>query len=157
MAWILLWLYFGADTKNQRTRDSINIINYIYNNFEYIDISDYIQNSFAEYEKNYTETAYLYKTTSIPDIELSTLTDYTFPLKPNTSNLLTTKFYTLNSLSSNIKKGDKIGCMTVYYDDKILLTVDIVLSNDLVQNSWQYYFVEVLKQFNFTFLNENCI
>ena len=149
----IIVVVLGADTKNQRTLDSIKIINYIYDNFDYIDISKYIQESFENYKKNYCKNVFLYKTRTLPNIELKSDNNFTFPLKPNTSNLLTTKFYAINTLNSNIKSGEKIGCMTIYYDNKILANFDIVLSNNLAPNSWQFYFVEILKQFNFSFLN----
>ena len=149
----IIVVVLGADTKNQRTLDSIKIINYIYDNFQYIDISNYIQESFENYKTNYYENVFLYKTRTLPNIELKSDTNFTFPLKPNTSNLLTTKFYAINSLTSNIHSGDKIGCMTIYYDNRILTNIEIILANDLIPNSWEYYFSEILKQFNFSFLN----
>jgi len=144
-------LYFGADTKNQRTRDSINVINYIYENFEYVDISDYIKNSFEEYKKYYDKNVFLYKTTTIPILELQELSNYNFPLKQNSSNLLETKFYALNTLSSKIQKNNKIGVFHIYYDNKILCSMDIILTNNLEQNSWIYYFSKILKSWNNSF------
>ena len=149
----IIVVVLGADTKNQRTIDSIKIINYIYKNFQYVDISDYIFESFEKYRKNFDENITLYKTQTQPIISLSKERSFIFPLKNNTSNLLSTKFYSINKLTSNIKSGEKIGCMTIYYDNKILTSIDIFLSNNLIKNSWKYYFVEILKQFNETFMN----
>lgn len=143
----IIVVVLGADTKNQRTIDSIKIINYIYKNFQYIDISNYIQESFETYKKNYYKNVLLYKTQTQPSIKFASSTNYTFPLKPNTSNLLTTKFYMINKLTSDIHSGDKIGCMTIYYNDNILTNIDIILANDLIRNDWKYYFVEILNQF----------
>ena len=149
----IIVVVLGADTKNQRTIDSIKIINYIYKNFQYVDISDYIFENFEKYRKNFDENITLYKTQTQPIISLSKERSFIFPLKNNTSNLLSTKFYSINKLTSNIKSGEKIGCMTIYYDNKILTSIDIFLSNNLIKNSWKYYFVEILKQFNETFMN----
>lgn len=151
MVWILLQQYFGADTKNHRTSDSIKIINYIYDNFEYVNISDYLQKSFEEYKKYYQSNVKLYKTSDIPNIFLEQLNNYEFPLKKNTSNSLSTKFYTLNTLSSNMISGTKIGCMNLYYDDKILCSINIYLEKKLKQNNWFYYFTKILKEFNHSF------
>lgn len=145
----IIVVVLGADTKNQRTRDSIKIINYVYDTFEYVNISNYIQESFEEYKKYYKQNVYLYKTTTLPKLKLCELENYEFPLKPNTANTLKSKFYTLNILSTNIKENSVIGKMTIYYDDKILCSIDIILENQLEKNSWYYYFVEILKRFNF--------
>lgn len=147
----IIVVVLGADTKNQRTRDSINIINYIYDTFEYVDISDYINQSFEEYKKYYVENVYLYKTTTIPDIKLSKLDNYSFPLKPNSSTSFKTTFYTLDTLSSDAKVNNKIGCMTIYYNDKILCSIDIILTNQLIQNTWHYYFTKIFKELKFNF------
>lgn len=147
----IIVVVLGADTKNQRTRDSMNIINYVYDNFEYVNISDYIQKSFEEYKKYYQENVHLYKTTTVPDIELSNLKNYDFPLKTNSANTLKVKFYTLNEVSSTLRLNDKIGCMTVFYEDKILCAIDIVLTNEIKQNSWGYYFWKILREFKDSF------
>lgn len=141
----------GADTKNQRTRDSMNVLNYVYDNFEYVNILDYIQKSFEQYKKYYEQNAHLYKTTSVPNIALAKLENYDFPLKPNSSNTLKVKFYTLNEISSALRPNDKIGCMTIFYEDKILCSIDIVLTNSIEQNSWGYYFGKILREFKDNF------
>ena len=107
----IIVVVLGADTKNQRTRDSMNIIHYIYDTFEYVDISDYIQKSFETYQKYYEQNAYLYKTTTIPHIALSQLENTTFPFKADTFHSLETKFYALNTLSSTLLAHEKIGQM----------------------------------------------
>lgn len=147
----IIVVVLGADTKNQRTRDSINVINYIYDNFEYVNISDYINKSFAEYQTYYQANVHLNKTTTTPCTELSQLDNYDFPLKPNSVSTLKTKFYTLNEVSAKIKPESKIGCMTIYYEDEILCSMDIILKNELKQNSWSYYFLKILKEFKFNF------
>lgn len=147
----IIVVVLGADTKNQRTRDSINIINYIYDNFEYVNISDYILESFHEYQNFYQKNVLLYKTETIPIIQLSELKVYDFPLKSNSASQLNTKFYTLNTLSSKLKLNSKIGNMTIFYENKILCSMDILLNNQLVQKSWSDYFYKILKEFNHTF------
>jgi len=153
----IIVVVLGADTKNFRTKDSIKIINYIYDNFEYVDIRNYIEKSFEEYKKYYEANVNLYKTTDTPNISLSTLKQYNFPLKTNSANLLSTKFYTLNTLSSNIDSNQKIGCMNVCYENKILCSIDITLNNKLAPNSWFYYFTKILKDFNNSFYMQNVI
>ncbi len=147
----IIVVVLGADTKNQRTRDSRNIINYIYENFEYVNLSDYIEKSFFEYQKYYQANVHLNKTIDVPNITLSHLNNYVFPLKLNSENDLKVKFYSLNELSSLLKPQEKIGCMTIFYQDKILCSMDILLTNKLLQNSWHYYFQRILKEFKSNF------
>ena len=150
---MLLLLYFGADTKSMRTRDSINIYNYIYTNFEYVNIAHYLNQSFEKYKKYYMSNICLNKTSTVPIIKLSMPESCDFPLQTNTSNLLSTKFYTLNSLSADVTQNAKIGIMNVYYDNKILCSLDILLENKLKRNSWLYYFEKIFREFNYAFMN----
>lgn len=83
---------------------------------------------------------------------MAKLDNYEFPIKKNTSNSLCTKFYTLNSLSSNLKSDTKIGHMSISYENKILCSMDICLKNELKQNSWHYYFIKILKEFKDNFI-----
>ena len=150
----IIVVVLGADTKNQRTRDSMHIINYIYDNFEYVNISNYIQKSFSEYQKYYQKNVHLYKTTTQPILALSKLDNYDFPLKQNSVNTLKTKFYTFHEISSHLKLNDKIGCMTIYYEDKILCSADIILKNQPQPNRWFFYFRKILEEFNTSFLTK---
>lgn len=141
----IIVVVLGADTKNQRTQDSIKIINYIYNNFEYVNIENYINQSFEKYQEYFDENINLYKTTTKPIIKLSKIDNYTFPLKQNSANTIKTKFYGINTISSNIQKNSKIGQMSILYEKNILCTIDIILTNEIKANSWYYYFFKILK------------
>ncbi len=148
----IIVVVLGADTKNQRTRDSMNVIHYVYDTFEYVNLSDYIQESFAEYKTYYEQNVWLQKTITKPNIALSEMNNTIFPLKANTLNSLETKFYTLNSLSSSVPSHEKIGNITIFYEGKILCSTDIILTNQLEQNSWQYYFGKILKELKNSFV-----
>lgn len=149
----IIVVVLGADTKNQRTRDSINIIHYIFDNFEYVDVADYVQKNFATYQNFYQQQVTLHKTLTVPEIELAELQTTSFPLKSNTAHLLSTKFYTLHRLSKEVAKDSKIGCMTLYYNDKILCSVDIFLKNEIQQKPWHYYFGRIFKDYKSYFYN----
>ena len=147
----IIVVVLGADTKNQRTKDSIKVINYVYNTFEYVNIEKYINTNFEEYKKYYKNNVSLYKTISSPEINLLKRDSYIFPLKKSNPETLSTKFYSLNTLSSSNEKNSKIGCLSVFYEDKILCSQDIILENTLIKNNWYFYFGKILKDFNFAF------
>ncbi len=147
----IIVVVLGADTKNQRTKDSMQILNYIYENFEYVNTTNYLEENFATYQEYYASHVSLYKTTTIPKIELAKIENASFPLKKNSAHLLTTKFYTLHTISSHLPQNSKIGCMTLYYQNKILCSIDIYLTNEIKQNSWHYYFEKILREYKSNF------
>ena len=114
-----------------------------------MNLSDYIEKSFAEYQKFYEANVHLEKTTTLPILTLTKLDNYDFPLKENSSNALQIKFYTLNKVSSQLEAKSKIGSLAVYYENQLLCSLNILLENELLQNSWHYYFVNILKKFSF--------
>lgn len=143
----IIVVVIGSDTKNIRTTDSRNVINYVYDNYELINTYDVILESFEEYKSYFLENVILEKTTDVPIIEISSVENYTFPLLKNSISNLKTKTFTFSKLSTDISKDTKIGYISLYNNDKLLYSLDINLSNTLNKNTWQYYFINIFKDF----------
>ena len=47
----IITVIIGADTTNQRTADTIKLINYAYNNFEIVNIKEIIENEFCKWQR----------------------------------------------------------------------------------------------------------
>ena len=144
----IIGVVLGADTKKIRTRDSYNLINYIYNTYNYVNISSTINNNFLDY-LSYLESNYILdKTTTTPILKLQSLDNYEYPLKKEDISNLSTKIYTINKLSYNTPAGSKIGSLCLYNGDSLLCETDIILDNTLCKNSWKYYFKKILNNLN---------
>lgn len=143
----IIVVVLGADTKNIRTKDSINVINYVFNNFSYINTYDISQTAFSKYLKYFEKNYILYKTVDKPLIEIEKKDNYEYPIKKDDILKFSTQIYTITNFSSEINKGSKIGILTLYNNDKILYSLDITIVNQLEQNTWYYYFKYMLKNF----------
>lgn len=143
----IIVVVLGADTKNNRTKDSANIINYIFNTYNYTDISSIINESFENYVTYFENNYLLEKTTSMPSLRLGTLENYEFPFSKNKELNLKTKIYSLNKFSYKTKPNSKIGIIELYNNDKLICSVDIFLENELIKNDWKYYFKNILNLF----------
>ncbi len=141
----IIIVVLGANTKSIRTKDSSTLINYIFNNYRYVDISSTINNSFNEYIPFFNKNCLLKKTTTYPVLKLQNLNNYEFPLSNNDALEMSTKIYTLNSFSPSLKKGDKVGTLELYNDNNLLCSVDILLDNELIKNNWSYYFNLIIR------------
>lgn len=144
----IIVVVLGADTKKIRTKDSANLINYILNNFKYIDISSTINNAFSNYMNYFNKNYFLEKTTDTPILKLEKLDNYYFPLETNGTVQLSTKIYTINKFSSNINSGSQIGRLYLYNNNDLLCETDIILENELSKNTWNYYFWYIIKNFS---------
>lgn len=143
----IIVVVLGADTKKIRTTDSRNIINYVYQNFEYCNTYHLLQEEFDTYQDYFQKNYILEKTTDKPILEFTPTENYVYPLKSSDILNLSTKIYTITNFSSHIEQGEKIGMISIYSNDKILYSLDIVLANELRYNDWQYYFTDIFKNY----------
>lgn len=143
----IIVVVLGADTKKIRTQDSFNLINYIFKNYKYINLENTIKTEFNNYLKYLNNFIILEKTKTIPKLKLKKLKNYDFPLNINITNNFQSKLYLINKFSSDISKDSKVGTMQLYCNNKLLYSIDIILDNNLIKNSWNYYFCDILKIF----------
>lgn len=141
----IIVVVLGADTKKIRTRDSYSLINYIFNNFSYIDVSSTMQNSFNNYLSYHSDKFILEKTSTKPNLELEKLSNSKFPLKINGNIKFNTKIHIINKFSSKTPKETSVGKLYLYNNDIFLCSANIILKNNLPVNSWQYYFKNIFK------------
>ena len=141
----IIIVVLGADTKKIRTTDSYNLINYIFKNFSYINVLPTLQDSLNKYLDYNSSNFILEKTCTTPILELESLSNYEFPLKLDGNIKFNTKIYTIYNFSSQIQSSSKVGTLYLYNNDKIICSVNIILKNTLIPNSWNYYFKNIFK------------
>lgn len=141
----IIVVVLGADTKKIRTKDSYNLINYVFKNFSYINVLPTIQEAFDEYISYNSKNFVLEKTCTTPILELEELSNYEFPLKLDGNIKFNTKIHTINNFSSQTKALSKVGTLYLYNNDNLICSTNIILKNNLIQNSWNYYFKNILK------------
>ena len=142
----IIVVVLGADTKKTRTKDSRNLIEYIFQKFEYTNTYPIVEKNFQQYISEFKKNIILEKTTDLPTLKLSTIQDYEFPLRQEDIFNLSTKIYMIHKFSPQIQENEKIGVLTVYSNDKILYSLDIIMTNCLHQNSVKYYYIDILKK-----------
>lgn len=143
----IIVVVLGANTKKIRTQDSYNLINYIFNNFQYVNVSKSINESFSNFNNYINDLIFLEKTTDIPKFKLETLNNYEFPLKTNGEIKFSTKIYTNKNFSYKLSAGDEVGKLYLYNNGKLLCETKIFLENNLNRNTFIYYIKEIFKFF----------
>ncbi len=143
----IIIVVLGADTKRIRTTDSIQLINYIFKNYNYINVKNTLKNAFNDYLPIFNTTYKLEKTNDIPILELDILENYDFPLSDTDCLNLHTQIYTIESFNSDIKPGTIVGKLHLYRDNDLLCSVNILIKNELSKNSWKYYFFRILSHY----------
>lgn len=144
----IIVVVLGANTKKIRTTDSSKLINYIFNNYKYVDISSIVNNSFDNYILKFNNNYSLEKTTTKPVLKLEKLDNYEFPLSDEDIVHLSTKIYTINKFSPSIEKNSQVGELHLYNKDNLVCKISIILDNQLQQNNWKYYFKTIICNFS---------
>lgn len=140
----IISVVLGADTKSIRTKDSKNIINYVYDNYKYVNVSSLIDNAFSNYIPIFNNIYHLTKTTSIPTLRLENLDNYNFPLFQGNIENLHTKIYSLTNFNAKIYPGNIVGKISLYSNETLLCSANILLENKIIPNTWLFYFKKLL-------------
>ena len=143
----IIIVVLGADTKNIRTKDTLKLIDYIYSNYSYFDISTIINENFNKFISIFNQNVYLYKTKTFPILSLEPFPFDEIPLSKEEILKLNTKIYCESAFSSNNQINSKVGTFYLYKDDKLIGETSIILKNQIIPNSWKHYFNLIISNF----------
>lgn len=148
----IISVVLGADTKKDRTRDSIKIIEYAYANYKIVDESENIENAFKEWkEKNNIEiikgmNRYL-------NVELKESNKKVIPVHNENINNINIMIDSLKTLEAPINKGEKVGELKVKIGNETRINIEIVASETIKKKDEKAYFIEMLSNINRYFEN----
>lgn len=143
----IIVVVLGANTKQIRTADSIKVLNYILTTYKYYDIQNIIYENFNNFTSYFERNINLEKTTDTCTLELSSFTNTIFPLQQNELLNINSEIYSLNTLSAPIQANTKLGQLNIKLKEEILLSLDIILKNNINKKTWQNYYFEILQNF----------
>lgn len=136
----------GADTKNIRTVDSKNILNYTFQNFQYVDIESQINKYFQEWKAdNFIEVEKgntLYADIKIENIEYSQIL-----IKKNNIDKIKVKVECEKLLKAPVFANTKVGEIIVKLEEEEILKSNIVIENTVDKKATEEYFCEIMKNF----------
>ena len=141
----IIVVVLGAATKKQRTIDSINLINYIYKNFEMYNFENLFNNAFSNFLNNHSNNILVAKSTDSPQFVSSKPDTYIFPIKKMHIKKINCSIYTLKKINTPISKGTKIGIVQISVSNDPILNLDILLKNNLEKKDFKQYFIQILK------------
>lgn len=144
----LICIVLGADTKKDRTKDSIALIEYIFKNFEAINIKDKINAEFENWKSCNLNNFQITKGVS-NNVALK-FDDLPYDFLPVNSNLidkLCIYIYCNSNLKAPLSPDTVIGYITVSIDSKQVLTLNIVNSNYIPQKKSSDFFNEMLQNY----------
>lgn len=142
----IITVVLGADTKKYRTKDSANLIQYVYKNFEQVNIKSKIEEEFKNWcikNKNYV---FVNKgIDSYAEIELEKILQETYPVLKEKIKDIKIEIEVNNVLEAPINKGDVVGKIIVKIDEKEIYNVNIVVKENIKKKNVFTYMFDFLK------------
>lgn len=139
----------GADTKKDRTADSVKLIEYTFKNYESINISSKINEEFEKW-KSINEKRIIIKKGIKPSTKIK-LDEYnikTYPIKKNSENDIKIEINGNLNINAPVRKNTKIGELKVFYDDKCISEIDILTNENIREKTVFDYIYEMIKDYN---------
>lgn len=147
----IICVVLGCDTKKFRTKDSIKLIEYVFKNYKYINISEKINEEFKKWKLENANNFSIYKGTSnMLDLYLSYLQNPIIPIKEDEINLLNIDISSNNHLIAPVKEKTVIGKITITINNNEILSLDILNKNIIEKKSFINYILEILSNYSTT-------
>lgn len=142
----IITIVLGADTKKDRTKDSVNLIEYTFSKYKMYNLEEQIIEEFNKW-KNINEKRILIikGKQSNPKLALGAIEKAIIPICDNDKIE-----YSINALTeakAPVKQWNVMGTLTVKLNGKILENIDIVNVNEVQKRDWKDYFKIVLNRF----------
>lgn len=142
----------GADTKKDRTRDSIKVIEYTYLNYEMVNIEKNIEEAFNKWrEENKIRT--IKGQQEYIEVGLGKYSVKEIPVYKQDVKDIEVKIDNLLILDAPIEEGRKVGEVKLKVNGKTRICVDIRTSKEIKKKDVKYYFKEMLRDMNYYFEN----
>ena len=145
----VICVVLGADTKKDRTRDSVKLIEYAYSNFENIDLDVLIQEEFNNWENiNANRINIIKGIKNSINIKLEEYNLKNYPIKKESQNKIEIQIEANLILAAPIKENYKIGKVTIIYDNHIISEIEIITAENVEKKGIGDYILEMLKNYN---------
>lgn len=139
----IISVVLGADTKNIRTKDSMNILKYVFQNFNYVDVEKMLNEEFAEWdENNFVEI--IKGDDMYADLKLGNIKYSQILVNKNNINNIKINLECKKLLKAPVYENTKIGEITLKLAEDEILKSDILIKKTIKKKSILEYFVEIM-------------
>lgn len=138
----IITVVIQADTKKDRTKDSIKIINYIFNNYVKVNVEEFVDNEFSNW-----------KEINLGRINVSKAKDCTINLikdevknkiilvKKDESDYIRAEINGIFEYESPVEKNTKFGEIKIFLNDELLEHEDIFFESTIYKKDvWDYFY-----------------
>ena len=142
----IITIVLGADTKKDRTKDSVNLIEYTFSKYKMYNLEEQIIKEFNKW-KNINEKRILITKgkQNNPKLALGAIEKATIPICDN--DKIEYSINALTEVEAPVEQWNVMGTLTVKLNGEILENIDIVNVNEVQKRDWKDYFKIVLNTY----------
>lgn len=142
----IITIVLGADTKKDRTKDSVNLIEYTYSKYKMYNIEEKIIEEFNKW-KNINEKRILITKgkQNNPKLALGAIEKAIIPICDD--DKIEYSINALTEVEAPVEQWNVMGTLTVKLNGEILESIEIVNVNEVQKRDWKDYFKIVLNRF----------
>jgi len=146
----IICVVLGCDTKKDRTRDSINLINYTFNNFTVVNIKDIIISDFEKWYTNHYNSFTINKgITQSFNLSLDeTLIPYSLvAVKKTDKNKISTSIEFKSYFEAPVAYNTNIGNLSIFVNNIKYFNVKIFNSNEICKKTIFDYYYDLISNY----------
>ena len=142
----IITIVLGADTKKDRTKDSVNLIEYTFSKYKMYNVEEQIIEEFNKW-KNINEKRILITKgkQSNPKLALGAIEKAIIPICDD--DKIEYSINALTEVEAPVEQWNVMGTLTVKLNGEILENIDIVNINEVQKRDWKDYFKIVLNTY----------
>lgn len=142
----IITVVLGADTKKDRTNDSIKLIEYAYKNYTIYNLEDIINEKYQEWKNiNEKRINIVQGKNKYISTRLDKLDNYYIPIKKQDMNNVKVQIYSLKEMEAPIYENDYIGKLIVYNGEEKIEELCIRSNVTIERLTFLDYFYSLLK------------
>ena len=144
----IICIVLGADTKKDRTKDSIKLIEYAYKNFELVNVKEKINTEFGNWKLCNSSSFYVSKgKTNNLEIALEDLPYDFLPVNSNQIDNVSIYIYCNTNLSAPLPSNTPIGYISLSINGTNLINLNIYNVNNVEKNNCLDFFNDMIKNY----------
>ena len=146
----IICIVLGCDTKKDRTKDSVKLINYVFDNYSIVNIQNIITTKFENWKTNNPNYFIINKSIEqnpTINIDKSQIPFENIAINNSEINNIDLKIFIDSYLEAPVLSGDKIGSINVQLPNNLIFSVNIFSSSTIKKKNIYYYITMFLKDY----------
>lgn len=132
----IICVVLGADTKNFRTQDSIKLIEYAFENYEYVNIKEIADKELSTLRNKYSSSFFVDKGISNKiSFEISNIDTPILPIKKDLVGNITTESFLNTNLIAPVHKDEILGYIKIVSNNNVIANFDIICKSEISKRS----------------------